>query len=63
MKDRPSHDIRYALNSKKIQKHLNWKCKTSFEEGMIQTVLWYLNSKWKNKRNDKSFTKRLGLNA
>ncbi len=45
IKDRPGHDIRYALNSKKILKKLNWKTKISFKEGLKKTFLWYLNNK------------------
>ena len=45
VKDRPGHDFRYALNSKKIQKELKWKSKIGFEQGLLQTVKWYLNNK------------------
>ncbi|MDP8216759.1 MAG: dTDP-glucose 4,6-dehydratase [Candidatus Kaelpia imicola] len=44
--DRPGHDLRYCLDSTKINK-LGWKPKTSFDEGINQTVLWYKeNSQW-----------------
>ena len=45
VKDRPGHDIRYALNSKKIEKKLNWKAKTNIKEGLEKTFLWYLENK------------------
>ena len=44
IKDRPGHDIRYALNSKKIQRKMKWKAKTKFEKGIIETFVWYLNN-------------------
>ena len=45
VKDRPGHDIRYALNSNKIKSKLGWKPKTSFEKGIKLTLKWYLNNK------------------
>ncbi|MEW9672176.1 dTDP-glucose 4,6-dehydratase [Ammoniphilus sp. 3BR4] len=49
VKDRPGHDRRYAIDSTKIQRELNWVPRHSFEEGIEQTVLWYLNNQewWK----------------
>ena len=44
VKDRPGHDLRYALNSNKIKKKLGWKPKTTFKKGLIQTFLWYVNN-------------------
>jgi len=52
--DRPGHDYRYALNSKKINKEINWKFKTNFEQGIKITIDWYLN----NKSYYKSFSKK-----
>ncbi len=43
VKDRPGHDLRYAMDISKIKKELNWKPKISFKEGMKQTVGWYLS--------------------
>ena len=43
--DRPGHDRRYALNSKKIIKELKWKRKINIDEGLNQTVKWYLENK------------------
>lgn len=45
VKDRPGHDRRYALDSNKLRKKLNWKPKYSFEQGISKTVDWYLNNK------------------
>ena len=61
IKDRPGHDLRYALNSNKIKRELKWSAKTSFKKGLKITFEWY----YKNKRYYKSFskkdiTKRLG---
>ncbi len=44
VKDRPGHDIRYALDSKKIFRNLNWKTAISFEKGIEKTFLWYLQN-------------------
>lgn len=47
VKDRPGHDRRYALNVDKIMTSLNWSPKTSFEEGLRQTIAWYqANPEW-----------------
>ena len=43
--DRPGHDRRYALNSNKIIKELKWKRKIKIDEGLNQTVKWYLANK------------------
>ena len=45
--DRPAHDFRYAIDSSKIQTELGWEPKIPFEEGLAQTVKWYLaNKEW-----------------
>jgi dTDP-glucose 4,6-dehydratase len=47
VKDRAGHDLRYAIDSAKLQKELNWKPSYNFEEGLSVTVDWYLNNeKW-----------------
>ncbi|MBK5285339.1 MAG: dTDP-glucose 4,6-dehydratase [Bacteroidia bacterium] len=47
VKDRAGHDLRYAIDSSKIQKQLGWKPKHTFEQGIELTVDWYLNnSEW-----------------
>jgi len=49
VKDRAGHDLRYAIDSSKIQKELGWKPSLQFEEGLEKTVDWYLaNEKWLN---------------
>ena len=62
VKDRPGHDFRYALNSKKILKELEWKSKTSLHEGLSRTLNWYINNKsFFNSVSKKLYVKRLGL--
>ena len=59
--DRPGHDRRYALNSNKIIKGLKWKRKIKIDEGLNQTVKWYLENKLYFKTLKKSdITKRFG---
>src|SRR3990167_635825 len=41
--DRPGHDFRYAIDSSKIEKKLDWKRRFSFEDGLKETVSWYLD--------------------
>lgn len=49
VKDRAGHDLRYAIDSTKLQKDLGWKPSLQFEEGLEKTVDWYLsNEKWLN---------------
>ena len=45
VKDRPGHDFRYSLDSKKIKKELKWEPKYNFEDGIKETILWYVNNK------------------
>jgi dTDP-glucose 4,6-dehydratase len=45
VEDRPGHDFRYSLESKKIRKELGWSESTSFENGLEKTVDWYLSNK------------------
>ena len=62
VKDRPGHDFRYALNSKKIRIKLNWKPLKNFRTGLKNTFLWYLNNYGFFKTFSKGkFFKRLGL--
>ncbi len=44
VKDRAGHDLRYAIDSTKLQKDLGWKPSLQFEEGLEKTVDWYLNN-------------------
>ena len=62
VKDRPGHDFRYALNSKKILKKLNWKAKISLDVGLSQTFDWYNNNrKFFTSVSKKLYADRLGL--
>lgn len=45
--DRAGHDLRYAIDSTKLQKELNWTPSLQFEEGLELTIDWYLdNAEW-----------------
>lgn len=47
VKDRPGHDLRYAIDASKINKELGWKPSVTFEEGLNKTIDWYLdNEDW-----------------
>ena len=49
VKDRPGHDLRYAIDASKIQQELNWQPQETFESGIQKTVEWYLsNQGWVN---------------
>jgi dTDP-glucose 4,6-dehydratase len=49
VKDRPGHDLRYAIDAGKINKDLGWKPSVTFEQGLESTVNWYLNNQdWLN---------------
>jgi dTDP-glucose 4,6-dehydratase len=61
VKDRPGHDLRYSLNSSKIKKHLKWKCKYNFDEGIEKTIIWYVENFNKNFFKNKDFQNRIGL--
>jgi dTDP-glucose 4,6-dehydratase len=61
--DRPGHDLRYAVDSTKIQKELSWQPRETFERGLAKTVRWYLDNAgwWKAILSRASRTERLGL--
>ena len=44
VKDRPGHDLRYAIDASKINKELGWEPTVTFEQGLSQTIDWYLNN-------------------
>lgn len=44
VKDRPGHDVRYAIDARKIESDLNWKPIETFETGINKTIQWYLNN-------------------
>ena len=61
VKDRPGHDIRYALNSRKIRKELRFKPKINFKDGIKLTFEWYRNNKsYYKSLSKKDILKRLG---
>ena len=63
VKDRPGHDFRYALDSKKIRKELKWKSKINLNRGLADTFQWYLNNMdFFSSIPKKLYDKRLGLN-
>jgi len=62
VKDRPGHDIRYALNSKKIKKEMKWQPKIDFTKGINLTFDWYLNNNaYYKSLSKKDILKRLGV--
>ena len=62
VKDRPGHDVRYALDCKKIRRKLKWKSKTNLNEGLADTYQWYLNNmRFFTSISKKLYDKRLGL--
>lgn len=60
--DRPGHDVRYAIDAKKIERELGWTPQETFESGIRKTVEWYLNNKeWWSRVLDGSYSReRLG---
>ena len=61
VKDRPGHDLRYCLNSSKIKNQLKWKCKSSFDQRINKTIIWYINKFKDNYFKNKKFKYRIGL--
>lgn len=63
VKDRPGHDVRYAIDATKIAQELNWTPEETFESGIRKTVEWYLdNQTWWKRVLDGSYSfERLGL--
>ena len=63
VKDRPGHDLRYAIDATKIGNELGWKPKETFETGIRKTVEWYLNNlDWCRRVQDGSYQReRLGV--
>lgn len=62
VKDRPGHDLRYAIDASKIERELGWKPEETFESGIRKTVEWYLNNKtWWSRVLDGAYSlERLG---
>tara|TARA_A100001015_G_C15039730_1_gene738851 strand:+ start:2408 stop:3436 length:1029 start_codon:yes stop_codon:yes gene_type:complete len=62
VKDRPGHDIRYALDINKIKKKLKWKTKRNLVKGLSETIDWYIeNKRFFTVFSKKLFFKRIGL--
>ena len=59
VKDRPGHDFRYAINSKKIRKELKWMPLTNLKVGIFKTIKWYLGNMgyFKSIHNKKNFSR------
>jgi len=63
VKDRPGHDLRYAIDASKLNRALGWEPKETFETGIEKTIKWYLNNlDWCSNVQDGSYQReRLGL--
>jgi dTDP-glucose 4,6-dehydratase len=62
VKDRPGHDVRYALNSTKIKKKIKWKSLTDINNGLSKTIDWYINNtQYFKSISKKDHVKRIGL--
>jgi dTDP-glucose 4,6-dehydratase len=61
--DRPGHDRRYAIDADKLETQLGWRAKYSFDDGLTETVAWYLANEdwWSPLRKAGHGTARLGL--
>jgi len=63
VKDRPGHDLRYALDSSLFNKTFNFKIRNNLDKGLSKTVAWYLSNKeWTQYMKKKFVNKRVGLN-
>jgi len=63
VKDRPGHDLRYAIDASKIDKELGWVPEESFETGIRKTVEWYINNEywWKRVLSGEYQLERIGV--
>ena len=63
VKDRPGHDLRYAIDASKIEKELGWKPLENFETGLQKTIKWYLENEswWSQVLNGDYQLKRVGV--
>ena len=62
--DRPGHDYRYAINSRKIEEEISWKSNTEFSSALEKTIIWYLeNESWSKEVLKKSgyYGQRIGI--
>jgi dTDP-glucose 4,6-dehydratase len=63
VKDRPGHDLRYAVDSSKIERELGWRRRETFESGLRKTVQWYLaNRDWVESVTSGDYRKQISLN-
>lgn len=65
VKDRPGHDLRYAIDASKIDKELGWRPQETFETGLRKTVQWYLDNQhwWSNVLSGHYQLERIGLDS
>ena len=63
VEDRPGHDLRYAIDARKIREELRWQPKETFETGLRKTVEWYLTNRswWERIRSNVYRGERLGV--
>lgn len=65
VRDRPGHDVKYAIDWSKIKKDLGWEPQVSFEQGLRQTIVWYQTNErwWKplKEKNREYFEKQYGV--
>jgi dTDP-glucose 4,6-dehydratase len=63
VQDRPGHDLRYAIDAAKLSRELGWTPRRSFEDGLRETVRWYLENRgwWQRVRSGEYRGERLGL--
>ena len=61
--DRPGHDARYAIDARKIEDDLGWRSRIGLDDGLRQTVRWYLDNRdwWERLQNRTGVGRRLGL--
>jgi dTDP-glucose 4,6-dehydratase len=62
VRDRPGHDLRYAIDASKLQTELGWRARENFASGLAQTVAWYLDNRaWWERLQNRYAGDRLGL--
>jgi dTDP-glucose 4,6-dehydratase len=63
VKDRPGHDVRYAIDASKIQRELGWVPEETFTSGLRKTVKWFLSNEewWRSVVEGSYHGQRLGL--